>query len=161
MRTLQILGLSVLVVGACRPSPVPAPLPPESNIVQAQWSGCFQRLPVPVDSVCGSFTVTKGRFLDPFNPRSQVLYPLTHDIPFHLFGSVFKSFPPFGILARVDSVHWHLQIGLADRKTEVAFDDGSIVADDLIMDGDSLFGPWTRTCFGYCPERGTLLFRRR
>jgi hypothetical protein len=159
VRVFRTFRWLALLNVACNP---PAAPQPRARSVEGAWSACFRMPPAAPDLVCGLITVGKGRPVNPDHPTSATLYPVTSAVPLAKFGSAFQAFPAFGVLATTaDSGRWHLQIGFRDRETTWAADDGSIVTDELIMDSDSIFGPWARTCFAGCPERGTLVLRHR
>jgi hypothetical protein len=123
------------------------------------WQGCLERSdPAPPVRACGEITV-RGTVRD----TAQFVAQVRHTIPLErLTAKAGLRQPRQGVADRAGD-SWHLQLGtpqprLTGEAVE-AVDNGSFVL-NLAVRGDSLLGSWGRTCFGGCPEFGSVALRR-
>ena len=128
-------------------------MPQPSASLTGQWHGCL-RMGYYTVEVCGDITI--GAEQAP--GREPPFYLLTHSLDLSRIDRRGYLTEHGSIVTRPDSSQFIFWLGTPEGSRYGT--DGGWILGDLQLAGDSLFGEWSRTCFGGCPERGQIVLRR-
>ena len=122
-----------------------------------KWSVCAtDSLAQPV---CGTLQVSRGQS-EAFNYRSY--HPLTYHLNLApLLGPQWTPRPECGSLLVADDGAVTIMLGI-ECGVVLSYDSGNLIAERMVVTGDSIYGRWTQSCVHVveCRPHGRLVLKR-